>query len=71
MRFKRLFYILLFSLLALSCNENQQEYPVTIDSIPLNQSQQRVVDLSHLFSEVKTDSLIKKILHYEKKPPTK
>jgi len=65
--FKRLFYIFLFSLLALSCKENQQEYPVTIDSIPLNQSQQRVVDLSHLFSEVKIDSLIKKILHYEEK----
>ncbi|SDS76339.1 TPM domain-containing protein [Winogradskyella sediminis] len=66
MRFKHLLYILFFYL-GLSCKENPQEYPIKITSIPLNQSQQHVVDLSHLFSEAETDSLIKKILHYEER----
>lgn len=66
MRLKFIIRIILFVLLFSSCKENQSETRTISSYIPLNKSQNILVDSSNLFSSLESDSLTKKIIEYEK-----
>ncbi|MBU2927130.1 TPM domain-containing protein [Winogradskyella psychrotolerans] len=65
MRLKLIISIFIFPVLLLNCKRKQPETSAISTYIPLNPSQQRVVDASHLFSSSQQDSLIDKIIQYE------
>ncbi len=66
MRLKFILRIILFVLLLSNCKKEQPKTSSTSSHIPLNETQNVVVDLSHLFSEFQRDSLALKIIAYEK-----
>jgi len=65
MSLKHIFKFLIILLLFSSCKGKQPETTGVSSSFPLNESQNRVVDLSNLFLNIEKDSLTQKILQYE------
>ncbi|WP_178984510.1 TPM domain-containing protein [Winogradskyella helgolandensis] len=65
MRLKLIFPIIIIAFLLSNCKGKQPEITTNYSYIPLNPSQKRVVDVSHLFSNSQQDSLVEKILRYE------
>ncbi|SDH97679.1 TPM domain-containing protein [Winogradskyella thalassocola] len=67
MRLKFFFQLTMVCILFLNCKETKTDIETVPSYIPLNPSQERVVDLANLFSNAESDSLAYKIIGYEKR----